>query len=74
VEYPRRINSLRRFNIFQEEALAFLYRHLHGISILRRFLPDWFSQPILFYVYTCFLLSGVAVFSLFLLTWFLSGQ
>uniref|UniRef100_A0A0N4UNB1 C-mannosyltransferase dpy-19 n=1 Tax=Dracunculus medinensis TaxID=318479 RepID=A0A0N4UNB1_DRAME len=64
-EYPREINILQRFNIYQEIILAFLYKFLAKFS----FLSGYIQAPIFFYVYSCFFISGFAVMALQLLAW-----
>uniref|UniRef100_A0AC35TIR6 C-mannosyltransferase DPY19L3 n=1 Tax=Rhabditophanes sp. KR3021 TaxID=114890 RepID=A0AC35TIR6_9BILA len=60
-EYPRAINILERFNVYQEVLLAILYRAY-----------DFNLAPMLFYVYWCFAFAGLQVFAIFHLSWTLS--
>ncbi|VDM24048.1 unnamed protein product [Toxocara canis] len=64
-EYPREINVLKRFNIYQELILATIYNNLKRIPIFVEYLPT----PMIFYVYSCFALTGFGVTTLFLLVW-----
>uniref|UniRef100_A0A915J3X9 C-mannosyltransferase DPY19L3 n=1 Tax=Romanomermis culicivorax TaxID=13658 RepID=A0A915J3X9_ROMCU len=64
-ENARTINILKRFNIYQEVFLAWLYRILP---------QKWQNEPILFYVYSIFKLNGFYVSVLFALTWFMCGD
>uniref|UniRef100_A0A914X9Z6 C-mannosyltransferase DPY19L3 n=1 Tax=Plectus sambesii TaxID=2011161 RepID=A0A914X9Z6_9BILA len=63
-EHGRTINILERFNIYQEVALALAYRKLNLQKMM---------EPILFYVYSCFALTGLSVTVLFALSWYLAG-
>ncbi|VDN36575.1 unnamed protein product [Gongylonema pulchrum] len=69
-EYPREINVLQRFNVYQELILATVYQILASYDWIRFFLP----KPILFYVYSCFACAGFGITTLFLLSWMLNGS
>uniref|UniRef100_A0A0N5C083 C-mannosyltransferase n=1 Tax=Strongyloides papillosus TaxID=174720 RepID=A0A0N5C083_STREA len=60
-EWPRSINLLERFNIYQEIILASLYT-FYNFNL----------SPMLFYVYSCFSFSGLQIFSIFCLSWVIS--
>ncbi|VDN03459.1 unnamed protein product [Thelazia callipaeda] len=70
-EYPREINVFKRFNIYQEVFLAFLYRFFASFQWLK---DNYLPEPILFYVYSCFTVVGFGVTNLFFLTWSLTGN
>lgn len=60
-EWPRSINIMERFNIYQEILLASLYT-FYNFNL----------SPMLFYVYSCFAFSGLQIFAVFYLSWIIS--
>lgn len=64
-EAPNEINLLQRLNIYQEVFIALLFKLISYITVI---------EPILFYTYFCFFLSGFGVGSVFLLSWEVSGN
>ncbi|KAL3983281.1 Q-cell neuroblast polarization family protein [Acanthocheilonema viteae] len=70
-EFPRQINVLERFNVYQELILAVLYKFFASFRLLRDY---YLPKPILFYVYSCFAFAGFGVTTLFLLVWTLTGS
>uniref|UniRef100_F1KZP4 Protein dpy-19 3 n=1 Tax=Ascaris suum TaxID=6253 RepID=F1KZP4_ASCSU len=64
-EYPREINILERFNIYQELLLAAVYKTLKRCT----YFTNYLGSPIIFYVYSCFVFAGFGVITLFLLAW-----
>lgn len=70
-EYPRQINVLERFNIYQELILALLYKFFASFRLLRDY---YLPKPILFYVYSCFTFAGFGVTTLYLFSWALTGR
>ena len=86
-EYPSTINSLKRFNLYPELALAGLYRAMNSLNLLskscwridRGDLPPVEScegnlEPIYFYVKCIFLLNGLLMSFLFTLCWLLNER
>ncbi len=61
-EHGRTINILERFNVYQEVLLAAFHRAFH-LSV----------EPILFYVYACFKLTGLFLGAVYLVAWYLTG-
>lgn len=79
-EYPHEVNLFQRFNIFPELILADIWRFvIQGFKLadlifkyqLELYLPvnvvQFFTQPIIFYTYSIFLLQGLQSLSIFLI-------
>lgn len=64
-EHPSTINVLERMNIYQEVFLSILYRILPLKTVF---------EPIFFYINSVFVLHGLLVCSLFVISWMLSGS
>ena len=87
-EYPFKINSLERFNLYPEVFVAFLYRLANGFGWLTKTcwevnrdenMPpvescEGFLEPIYFYSQSIFILHGFSMGFLFFLCWLLNEQ
>jgi C-mannosyltransferase DPY19L len=87
-EHPSTINSLRRFNLYPEMALATLYRLTARLGLLSRScwqvdrgddVPPVISceghlEPIYFYSRSVFVLHGLSMAFFFVLCWLLNGR
>lgn len=87
-EFPNMINSLQRFNLYPEIAIAVLYRSLHKFNFLSKlcwqvnredYLPpiescEGLEEPIYFYSKSVFILHGLLMIFLFWLSWSINNE